>query len=69
MTISEKKSKNKTCPRCGSAGSLKQIQVRFFTPPMAKQKLISRIDRCLECNEMVGRITKYQPRKGCKEYE
>jgi hypothetical protein len=67
MTISGKISKNSACPRCGSTGKFKQIQYRIYTPPMTKQKLITQIDRCLGCNEMVGSILKHQAREGCEE--
>jgi len=58
---------NKTCPRCGSIGKFKEVQQRIYSPPMTRQKLISRITRCFNCNEMVGTVSKYQPGKECDE--
>jgi len=61
--MSEKTSENGACPRCGSTGKFENIQQKVYAPPMTKQKLIARIDRCLDCNEAFGTVGKYRPRK------
>jgi hypothetical protein len=61
--LPEKTPKNDTCPRCGSTGKLENIQQKVYAPPITKRKLVSRVDRCLDCNEAFGTVSKYGPSK------
>jgi hypothetical protein len=63
MMMSEKTLENGTCPRCGSTGKFENIQQKVYTPPMTKRKLFARIERCLDCNEAFGTVSKYQSHK------
>jgi hypothetical protein len=63
MMMSEKTSENGTCPHCGSSGKFERIQQKTYSPPMTKRKLVARIDRCPDCNEAFGTVTKYRPRQ------
>ena len=65
--MSEKTLENGTCPRCGSTGKFENFQQKVYAPPMTKRKLVARIDRCLDCNEAFGTVTKYRPRQKCKD--